>query len=201
MLIFPGDNNSKSVFLSTGEEVKMNVLCSPIQIQSKIYEPLINLIRFYEENKIKEVVVIGVLNGCLFLLNDLVSNISRMANKIEMMFDFVQVSSYGEDTQTCGQVKLLKDVCMDLNEKNVLIVDDIADTGLSIQFLKDLFLNQYKINTLKTFVAVKKHKCQVEIDYSIFNLSEEFDDKFLIGYGMDYKKKLRDLNSIYYLIK
>ena len=82
----------------------------------------------------EEVIVIGVLKGCTVFMSDLIRNID-----LPLQIDFMVASSYGSDTKTSGNVKIIKDINVDVHNKNVIIVEDIIDTGLTMKNLKDIF--------------------------------------------------------------
>lgn len=136
----------------------------------------------------KNLVVVGVLNGSFMFLADLVREIKGDVN-----LDFISVSSY-KGTQSTGVVELIKDIKIDVENKDVLLVEDIVDTGLTIKELVQLFK---KRNPSSVKLASLLHKSSktvhpVEIDY----LGFEIDDKFVIGYGLDFDGKYRELPYI-----
>lgn len=137
-------------------------------------------------------IVIGILNGSFIFLSDLVKEID-----IHCEIDFFKLSSYGDEKISSGNVKMLKELNADINERHVIIVEDIVDTGLSIKFIKEVMQNynpaSFKIASL--LVKPESLKYKLKIDYIGF----EIPNKFVIGYGLDYAQKYRNLNSIYAL--
>ncbi len=134
-------------------------------------------------------VLIGVLNGCYIFLGDLTRNL-----EIIHEIDFIKISSY-RNGSTNDEVKLVHDITMDISGRDILIIEDIVDTGNSINYLKKHF-DKYGANSIKTCAIVyrkNKNGPVNEIEYKGF----EIDDGFLIGYGMDYSGWGRNLKDIY----
>jgi hypoxanthine phosphoribosyltransferase len=137
----------------------------------------------------EDLVVICVLKGAFMFCSDLIKKIN-----VPMKLEFISLSSYGDATNSSGNVRLEMDITANIEGKNVLIVEDIVDSGLTIKTLMDL-LSVRKPKTVKLasllFKPVKlKHK--VNIDY----LGFEVEDKFVIGYGLDYAGRYRELPYI-----
>ena len=144
-----------------------------------------------EEFKNKDLIIICVLKGSFLFVSDLIRNIKN----INCYIDFIQISSYGSNTESSGIIKLEKDIGIDIKNQNVLIIDDILDTGSSLSFLVDLFGNRDP-KTLKTCVLLDKperRKFNIKADYVGF----EIENKFVVGYGLDYNEKLRELPDIW----
>ena len=136
----------------------------------------------------EEVVIIGVLNGSFVFVADL---IREMKNPVHL--DFISVSSY-DGTQSTGELKMQKDIKVDIKDKNVVVVEDIVDTGLTISKLVDLF-KQRGPKTLK--VATLLHKSvKTEVPVQIDYLGYEIEDRFVIGYGLDFNGRYRELPYI-----
>jgi hypoxanthine phosphoribosyltransferase len=135
-------------------------------------------------------VFIGVLNGACIFHSDLIRNIS-----LECEVDFFKLSSYGDDKISSGRVKLVKDLGCDVNGRDIIIVEDIVDSGLSIKFIEEL-MEKHTPKSMKVvslLVKPKSLRYNVKIDYIGFNIP----DKFVIGYGLDYAQRYRNLRSIY----
>lgn len=137
----------------------------------------------------EDLVVICVLKGAFMFCSDLIKKIN-----VPLKLEFISLSSYGDATNSSGNVRLEMDITANIEGKNVLIVEDIVDSGLTIKTLMDL-LSVRKPKTVKLasllFKPVKlKHK--VNIDY----LGFEVEDKFVIGYGLDYAGRYRELPYI-----
>jgi hypoxanthine phosphoribosyltransferase len=137
-------------------------------------------------------IFIGVLTGSFLFMADLVKNVT-----VNCEIDFMKLSSYGEEKISSGKVKMLKELNADINDRHIIIVEDIVDTGLSISYIEKL-LEPYTPASVKVCSLLLKPeslKYQVKIDYIGF----EIPNKFVIGYGLDYAQKYRNLRSIYVL--
>ncbi|MDP2036203.1 MAG: hypoxanthine phosphoribosyltransferase [Ignavibacteria bacterium] len=145
-----------------------------------------------EEYKSKLPIFIGVLNGSFMFMSDLLKNIS-----INCEMDFFKLSSYGDTKISSGKVKLVKDLNADITDRHLIIVEDIVDSGLSIKYIEEL-IAEHKPASMKVASLLYKPdslKYNVKIDYIGF----EIPSKFVIGYGLDYAQKYRNLPSIYAL--
>ncbi len=139
----------------------------------------------------KRPVFIGVLNGASIFLADLIRNIN-----IDLEIDFIKLSSYGDEKFSSGSVKLLKDVDAHIGGKDVLIVEDIVDTGLSVSFIKKHLITR---NPKSIKIVSLLHKKNKSANESPNYVGFEIKDLFVIGYGLDYAQKYRNLKSIYIL--
>ena len=138
----------------------------------------------------EEVYCVGLLKGSVVFLSDLVKEINT-----PVIIDFMSVSNYGSETVSSGDVKILKDTDLDLRGKHVLIVEDIIDTGLTLEHVIKYFRDSKGVKTLKTCTLLSKperRKVNIDIDYVGFDVP----DKFVIGYGLDYDQKYRNLPYI-----
>ena len=138
----------------------------------------------------EEIYCVGLLKGSVIFLSDLVKEINST-----VIIDFMSVSSYGSETVSSGDVKILKDTDLDLRGKHVLIVEDIIDTGLTLEHVIKYFKDSKGVKTLKTCTLLSKperRKVNIDIDYVGFDVP----DKFVIGYGLDYDQKYRNLPYI-----
>jgi hypoxanthine phosphoribosyltransferase len=135
------------------------------------------------------VVLVGVLKGAAIFLADLARAIT-----VECTFDFVAVSSYGKGQRTSGAVKLIKDLDQPIEGKNIIIVEDILDTGLTLGFLRSLF-EQHKPRSLRIAALLDKPSRRLEkidADYVGFHIPNHF----VVGYGMDYAEHFRNVPDI-----
>ena len=143
-------------------------------------------------SKDEELVVIAVLAGSILFASDLVKRLH-----MPVQFEFVRLSSYGHGQKTSGKVKPVDLTLPSLKGKNVLIVEDIVDSGLTAKFIMDYLRLQHKARTVK-FVTLLDKTCArtepAQIDYRGF----EVDDKFVVGYGLDYRGYYRNLPYIGY---
>lgn len=137
----------------------------------------------------QSIVLVGVLKGAAVFLSDLARRIT-----INCTFDFVAVSSYGKHQRSSGAVKLIKDLDQPSEGKNIIIVEDILDTGLTLAFLRKLIL-QHRPRALKIAALLDKPSRRLEsidADYTGFTIPNHF----VIGYGMDYAERFRNLPDI-----
>jgi hypoxanthine phosphoribosyltransferase len=164
----------------------LEVLYTRQQITERVAELGAEITR---DLKGEKVVLIGVLKGAAIFLSDL-----ARALDVEATFDFVAVSSYGNSPRSSGAVKLIKDLDDPIEGKNVLVVEDILDTGLTLSYLRNFFLRQnpksLRVATLLDKPSRRLEK--IEADYVGFSIP----NLFVIGYGMDYAERYRNLPDI-----
>ena len=166
----------------------IKVLISEEQINKRLDELAEQLM---EEYKGKEILFLCILKGSVFFTVELAK---RMKNNIK--FEFIEVSSY-ENNESTGKVKLNKDITGSIEGKNVIIIEDIVDTGRTLCFLKE-YLLQKNPDTLKICALLDKPSrriAPVEADYIGFTI----ENKFVIGYGLDDEQSYRNLNYIGYV--
>ena len=137
----------------------------------------------------EELVLVGILKGGFVFLADLARKI-----KIPLEIDFISVSSYGNSTISSGIVRINKDIDIDIANKHVLLVEDIVDTGLTLGYLKNLFFTRGP-KSVKICTAFDK-PIRREIDINIEYKGIEVPNRFVVGYGLDYKGKYRNLPNI-----
>lgn len=135
------------------------------------------------------VVLVGVLKGAAIFLSDLSRQIA-----LDSTFDFISVSSYGNRMQNSGEVKLMKDVDQSMEGKNVILVEDILDTGLTMAYLKEMILAHHP-RTFRIAVLLDK-KCRRQQPIQANYVGFEIPDEFVVGYGMDYAERYRNLPDI-----
>ena len=157
-------------------------IISEEQIQERIIQ-LANEIN--KDYKGKNLIILGVLKGAFIAISDLAKNLN-----IDVSFEFMSISSY-EGSESTGQIKIEKDLDVDIADKNILIVEDIFDTGLTLSSLIDILesRNPESIETMCMFVKPVENKIPVEIKYKGFEIGSEF----VVGYGLDYMGKYREL--------
>ncbi len=189
----PGLETSSSLEMSSGIETPSDletpglpVLFSREQIRAR----LIALGTAIDRDYLGEsVVLVGVLKGAAIFLADLARTIQT-----ECTFDFVSVSSYGKGTRSSGAVKLIKDLDHPIEDRNIILVEDILDTGLTLGFLKKLFV-QHQPRSLRIAALLDKPERRIEpiqADYVGFTIPNHF----VVGYGMDYAERYRNLPDI-----
>lgn len=163
-----------------------NILFSSEQIRERLATMVGEIEKDYRD---KELVVIAVLKGSVLFLADLVRGFSR-----PLAFDFIGVSSYGNSRTSLGLIKMEKDISIDIRDKDVLVVDDILDTGRTLGWLKD-HLNKFGPRSVKICVLLEKEVdrvIDVEANYVGFSLP----NVFVYGYGLDYRDRYRHLPYI-----
>jgi hypoxanthine phosphoribosyltransferase len=164
----------------------LDVLFSRDQIGARVAELGATISRDFAGEKI---VLLGVLKGAAIFLADLARHVD-----VDCTFDFVAVSSYGKGATSSGQVKLIKDIDEPIEDRNVILVEDILDTGLTLSFLRKLLL-QHHPRTLRLAALLDKPERRlepIEADYVGFRIPNHF----VVGYGMDYAERYRNLPDI-----
>jgi len=164
----------------------MEILISHEQIHARISEIGAQITKDYAGESI---VLVGVLKGAAIFLSDLARQI-----KVDATFDFVAVSSYGKGTRSSGAVKLIKDLDNSIEGKNIIIVEDILDTGLTLNFLRKLMMQQHpKTMRIATFLDKPSRRIQqIEADYTCFSVPNHF----VVGYGMDFNEQYRNVGDV-----
>ena len=143
---------------------------------------------YYDKNPI----LIGILNGSFIFMSDLIRQLN-----IDCEIDFIKISSY-KGKKSTGNIIMSKGLDLDIKNRSVIIVEDIIDSGKSINYLYDFISNFNPKDIAVISLLAKKNvsKLNFKIDFIGFEISSEF----VVGYGLDYKQKLRNLNSIYKLM-
>ena len=162
------------------------VLITQQQIEHKIEELAADISRDYRG---KNLVIVGVLKGAVVFLGDLVKKID-----IPLTLDFIAVSSYGNTTETSGVVRILKDLDNSIEGMDVLIVEDIIDSGLTLNYLQEN-LRSRGASSIRICTLLDKpyrRKADVKVDYKGF----EIEDEFVVGYGLDFAERFRNLPEI-----
>lgn len=162
------------------------VLFSEEQIQDKIKELGEVISKDYEG---RNPLVICVLKGAFVFMADLVKRIT-----IPIELDFMAVSSYGQSTKSSGVVKIIKDLDISVEGRHVLIVEDIIDSGLTLSYLIDVLerRNALSISVVALFNKPARRTVELEPEYEGFGLPDEF----VVGYGLDYAEKYRNLPCV-----
>ena len=166
---------------------ELKVLIDEKTLQARIKEMAK---QFMEEYKGKEITFICILKGSVFFTCDLAKNIDG-----DVRIDFIRVSSYAGDEST-GEIKMKQDLKDSIQGKDVIVIEDIIDTGRTLKYLKK-YLELKKPNSIKICTLLDKKErrvCDMEADYVGF----EIPDKFVVGYGLDYDEKYRNLPYIGY---
>lgn len=179
-------NSPEKLLIGTDEFVP---LLTEEQIQNRIKELAEQISSDYKSSV---PVFIGVLNGSFLFMSDLIRYLT-----INCEIDFFKLSSYGDAKISSGNVTLLKELNCEVNDRDIVIVEDIVDTGLSIKYIEELFAEK-RPNSMKVVSLLVKPgslKYDVKIDYIGFKIP----NKFVIGYGLDFAQKYRNLRGIYIL--
>ena len=162
------------------------VLLTQKQIKDRVKELGEQITNDY---KGKELIVISVLKGSVIFVADLIRAID-----LDVKIDFMSVSSYHSGVKSSGVVKFLKDLDIDIEGCDILIVEDILDSGLTLSYLRDLLIkrNPKSIKIATLLDKVDKRKTDIKADYVGF----EIPDEFVVGYGLDYDERYRNLPYI-----
>jgi hypoxanthine phosphoribosyltransferase len=161
------------------------ILLSEEQIQKRVAELAADIRRDFPDG----LHLVAVLKGAFVFLSDLVRHMNG-----EVSLDFMAVSSYAKGTTSSGEVRLQKDLDTTLDGKNVIIVEDIVDTGLTLTYLQDI-LRARNPRVLRTACLLSKpsrRQVDVKVEYIGFTI----EDRFVVGYGLDYAEQYRNLRNI-----
>lgn len=165
---------------------KIRVLISEQDVNERILEISKKINEDYQG---KEIHMICVLKGGVFFMCELAKRIT-----VPVSFDFMSVSSYGDDTKSSGVVRIVKDLDQPLEGKDVIVVEDIIDSGRTLSYLLEI-LKQREPASLRLCTLLDKpdrRERDVKVDYTCF----EIPDEFVVGYGLDYAQKYRNLPYI-----
>ena len=163
----------------------VEILLSADQIQKRVTEMAAELQRDFPNG----LHLVAVLKGAFMFLSDL---IRHMRGPVSL--DFMALSSYAKGTTTSGEVRLLKDLDTTLDGKNVVIVEDIVDTGLTLTYLQDILRarNPQSLRTACLLNKPSRRQVEVKVEYIGFTI----EDRFVVGYGLDYAEQYRNLRDI-----
>ncbi len=165
----------------------------PVLTEEEIEKTIIRIAQSISlDYKDCDLILIGVLKGSFIFLSDLVRNLS-----IPVKIDFIRVSSYDYDTSSSGNIQLINDVGIEIKDKDILVIEDIIDTGFTLEYvinhLKSSEPASIKVCTL--IDKLERRKTDIKIDYSGHITKEGF----LVGYGLDYAENFRNLPGIFHL--
>jgi len=166
---------------------KPSMLLTTAQIQARIAGLAQEISADYPRGE--DIHLVAILKGAFLFLGDLIRAIDR-----DVTVDFMAVSSYGKGTRSSGEVKMVKDLDSGLEGRHVIIVEDIVDTGLTLSYLQEI-LRARSPRSLRTACLLSKpsrRKVQVKVEYIGFTI----EDRFVVGYGLDYGEKYRNLPYI-----
>jgi len=162
------------------------VLISEEEIQVKLAAIGAEITRDYEG---RSLLLVGVLKGAFVVMADLARNI-----QLPLQFDFMAVSSYGAATKTSGVVRILKDLDHDLKDLDVLVVEDIVDSGLTLKYLLKNLAGR-KPASLEVAALLRKEGIQ-QVELDVRYIGFDIPNEFVVGYGLDYAEKFRNLPYI-----
>ena len=168
----------------------LNVLINEEKLQERISEVAKEISNDF---KGEELVLVCILKGAVYFAVDL----SKRLTDNTVILDFMKVSSYGNNLETTGKINFKLDTSVDLENKNVIIVEDIIDSGITLNYLYD-YLKTKNPKILKICVLLDKkerRQKEINIDYVGF----EIQNKFVVGYGLDYEDKYRNLPYVGYI--
>jgi hypoxanthine phosphoribosyltransferase len=168
-------------------EMSREIIFPRAVIQKRVQEMADQISKDYAES---DLVIIGILKGAFIFMADLI----RMMN-ISCKVDFVRVASYGAGAESSGKVVMTKDIETSIRGRDILIVEDIVDTGLTLQYLAG-WLKERNPRSLKVCAFLdkrKRRKVSFEADYVGFTI----DDGFVVGYGLDFNEQYRFLPEVY----
>lgn len=171
------------------EGYRLNRLVSREQIASIVSGLAEQISIDYRE---KELVLVCILKGAFMFLSDLVRQL-----QIPIRIDFVRLASYGSGMKSSGRIEITKDIELPIEGEEVLIIEDIVDSGRTLQFLKDRLslANPRSVKICALLDKKARREVEIEVDY----LGLEIDDVFVVGYGIDFDEAYRNLPEIYYV--
>ena len=172
------------------EKTKIKPLFNEETIQTRIKELAQ---RINEEYRDSEVYVICVLKGSVMFTVDLVKHLT-----MPVSLEFIRLSSYGSGFTSSGRVSAVDIALPDLNNKNVLIIEDIIDTGHTAMFLTNFINSNFKVKSYK-FISLLDKRCKRQVNINPDLYGFEIDDKFLVGYGLDFDGWHRNLTYVGYV--
>ena len=164
----------------------MKVLLTGEEIEKRVREIAAEITRDYRG---ESVLMVGILRGAVVFFSELVKRVD-----LDLRFDFMVVSSYGSGTDSSGEIRIIKDLSQPIDGMNVIIVEDIIDTGYTLKNLKKLLTtrNPKSLKICSLLDKPSRRKVELEGDYIGFKVPNEF----VVGYGLDYNEKYRNLPDI-----
>ncbi len=175
--------------VNVGEKDELREILSPEVISERVKELGRQITRDYQGG---ELVIVGILKGAFIFMADLVRAID-----LPMEVDFIRLTSYGSADTSSGEVRITKDIEINVSGKDVVVVEDIVDTGLTLKYLRDV-LKLHNTRSVKICCLIDKKErraVDVEVDYVGFDVPRGF----LVGYGLDYNERYRNLPGVFHL--
>lgn len=180
-------DKGRAIFYKSHMNEKITLLISREKISTRIEELARLISNDYRE---KELIMIGILKGAFIFLADLVRLLT-----VPVKIDFVRLASYGKATESSGDVRITKDIEMPIEGRDVIVVEDIVDSGITISYLMNQ-LKERRPSSLRCCVLIDKkerRKIDLHIDYTGFSIERGF----IVGYGLDVDERYRYLPDIY----
>ncbi len=171
------------------EKYRLNRLLSRKQIASIVKGLADQISKDYQK---KELVLVCILKGAFMFLSDLIRHL-----QVPVQIDFVRLASYGAGMQTSGRIEITKDIETPIEGKDVLIIEDIIDSGRTLQFLKNRLslANPRSVKICALLDKKARREVEIEADY----VGKEVPNVFVIGYGIDFNENYRNLPEVYYV--
>lgn len=171
------------------EKYRLNRLLSRRQIASIVKGLADQISKDYQK---KELVLVCILKGAFMFLSDLIRHL-----QVPVQIDFVRLASYGAGMQTSGRIEITKDIETPIEGKHVLIIEDIIDSGRTLQFLKNRLslANPRSVKICALLDKKARREVEIEADY----VGKEVPNVFVIGYGIDFNENYRNLPEVYYV--
>ena len=166
---------------------RFEVLFTKEQIQSMVKKVAREINAYYPKNE--PLVVVGVLKGAWIFHADLVRELDR-----PVTIDFIRATSYGHATESSGVVRILKDIEVDISKKHILLVEEIIDSGRTLNFIKNRLQNGGALSVKIAALLDKKERREVDCQADF--LGSEVANHFVVGYGLDWAENYRNLESI-----
>ena len=171
---------------SHGQE-HLRILLRSSAIQKRVREIGLQISKDFKGQRVH---LIGVLKGAAIFLSDLIRQI-----RVDVSLDFIAVSSYGKGSHTSGQVRLIKDLDTSIEGLNVIVVEDILDTGLTLGYLRSV-LQQRKPKSLRIAALLDKPDRRIKKDVRADYVGFQIPNEFVVGYGLDYAERYRNLKDV-----
>lgn len=165
---------------------EVEVLISAEELETRVQELGRQISQDFAGEKI---IAVGILKGAFIFMADLVRNIN-----LPVEIEFMAVSSYGKSAASSGEVRILKDLDCSIEGKNIIIIEDIIDTGLTLKYIREILLKRQPRNLKMCCMLDKPSRRQAEIDIDYIGYS--IPDHFVVGYGLDYSGRYRSLPYI-----
>ncbi len=167
---------------------KVEVLITKEELENRVRELGIEITEYFT-GKEEELIVVGLLRGSVVFVSDLIRQI-----KLPVNIDFMTVASYGESMKNAGIFKILKDLEENVSGKNILVVEDIINTGITIDMVSNILKKRgaKRVKVCSLLNRPEKREKSIDIDFLGFDIGEDF----VVGYGMDYLQKHRNLDYI-----